>query len=181
MTPTETLPESQQQNKDKVVYLADKDMSISFPSSMNDDQISSAIRSQVYGKEQAPEVPEEGKEPFIQGIADRAFHGFNVSLEQVISIYSNIVERFEKRNGKIATVLSIPAELDHLEYAADRLYAENIQTIIMGHTHIPAIISQHEGTYANTGYWGSDPENETWIEVENNMKPILYKFSQLNL
>lgn len=107
--------------------------------------------------------------------------GRNVSLEQVISIYSNIVERFEKRNGKIATVLSIPAELDHLEYAADRLYAENIQTIIMGHTHIPAIISQHEGTYANTGYWGSDPENETWIEVENNMKPILYKFSQLNL
>ena len=47
MTPTETLPEAQQQNKDKVVYLADKDMSISFPSSMNDDQISSAIRSQV--------------------------------------------------------------------------------------------------------------------------------------
>ena len=69
MTPTETLPESQQQNKDKVVYLADKDMSISFPSSMNDDQISSAIRSQVYGKDQAPEIPEEGKEPFIQGIA----------------------------------------------------------------------------------------------------------------
>ena len=82
MTPTETLPESQQQNKDKVVYLADKDMSISFPSSMNDDQISSAIRSQVYGKEQAPEVPEEGKEPFINGIAERAAAGAAVSLEE---------------------------------------------------------------------------------------------------
>ena len=82
MTPTETLPEAQQQNKDKVVYLADKDMSISFPSSMNDDQISSAIRSQVYGKDQAPEIPEEGKEPFIQGIAERAAAGAMVSVEQ---------------------------------------------------------------------------------------------------
>ena len=88
MTPTETLPESQQQNKDKVVYLADKDMSISFPSSMNDDQISSAIRSQVYGKEQAPEVPEEGKEPFIQGIADRAYlRYFNIKIFVKVSLF----------------------------------------------------------------------------------------------
>lgn len=67
----------------KKVYIADKDMSLSFDANMPDDQIAKTIRNKIYAQEPAPVVSAEGKEPFVQAVADRLYHGFNKSVGEI--------------------------------------------------------------------------------------------------
>lgn len=131
-----------------------------------------------------------GKEKIAQGVldavADKAgvsldtqilmpddlWGGQSVSVGQIRTMYAALAEEFEKRNGAIATAMSIPAEMEQLEVVADAMLLHGgLGAIVMGHSHGP-MAKQYEipflgrAAYVNSGCWCNNISAATWVEVE---------------
>jgi hypothetical protein len=79
--------------------------------------------------------------------------GATVTLREVRGVYKDLVSRFERARGVLATACAIPAECGHLEPAADELFLKGATNIVMGHTHNVCLQTHLGRTYANSGAW----------------------------
>jgi UDP-2,3-diacylglucosamine pyrophosphatase LpxH len=105
---------------------------------------------------------------------DDLWGGAATSVREVRMLYANLADEFEKRNGALATVMAIPAEMEHLEIVADAMVLRGgIGAIIMGHSH-QAMAKQYDlpflgrGAYLNSGCWCNQIPAATWVEVEKS-------------
>ena len=92
--------------------------------------------------------------------------GGQVSLSDVRDRYEDLVGRWDRFRGVAATIWGLPAELGHLEPAADQLFLAGAKTVIMGHTHVP-VRTEHLGlVYANSGSWCCG--QGSWVGIDDN-------------
>jgi UDP-2,3-diacylglucosamine pyrophosphatase LpxH len=105
---------------------------------------------------------------------DDLWGGQIVSVRQIRTMYAALAEEFEKRNGAIATAISIPAEMEQLEVVADAMLLRGgVGAIVMGHSHGPRA-KQYEvpflgrAAYVNSGCWCNNVSAATWVEVEKS-------------
>ena len=56
------------------------------------------------------------------------------------------------------------------EWAGARM-SEGARVVVMGHVHVPAVVSRGPGTIVHLGDW---VEHRTWLVVENGC-PVLYQ------
>jgi hypothetical protein len=117
---------------------------------------------------------------------DDLWGGRTTSVQEVRTMYADLADEFEKRNGAIATVMAIPAEMEQLEVVADAmLWRGGVGAMIMGHSHRP-MAKEYDlgflgrGAYVNSGCWCNQISAATWVEVEKS-NPDLRKRSAMKL
>jgi UDP-2,3-diacylglucosamine pyrophosphatase LpxH len=105
---------------------------------------------------------------------DDLWGGGKVLVREIRTMYAALADEFEKRNGAIATVMSIPAEMEQLEVVADAMLLRGgVGAIVMGHSH-NAMAKQYEvpflgrAAYVNSGCWCNKVPAATWVQVEKS-------------
>ena len=92
--------------------------------------------------------------------------GGAITLLDVRDRHHDLVGRWERSRGVVATVEGLPAELGHLELAADQLFLAGAKVVVFGHTH-QAVRVEHLGrVYANSGSWCGG--RSSWVELEDD-------------
>ena len=81
--------------------------------------------------------------------------------------------------GEAKALISIPSELDDLSIAADYLFFKGgIDSVIMGHTHVPSMKSYDfpfvgNKVYVNSGSWVDRIEKVSWVETNSKGNLVL--------
>jgi UDP-2,3-diacylglucosamine pyrophosphatase LpxH len=91
--------------------------------------------------------------------------GGSMSLSEVRDRYHDLTGRWGRSRGVVATIEGLPAELGHLELAADQLFLAGAKVVVFGHTHQACIQRTLGRTYANAGAWCCG--QGSWVEIDD--------------
>lgn len=102
---------------------------------------------------------------------DDIWNGKNTTINEIRTMYQNLISEWRNREGVISADLAIAAACNDYSLIADELFLEGkATTVIFGHTHISKFIHHwfpffRNRRYLNTGCFCTAIPKVTWVEM----------------